>query len=114
MVEPPVTQTVRLIVQDNPQQFVGYATDTGISITAEEVVLHFGLRSSGPDPLASVMGVAKLYLSLPHTKRLVAALVRSLESYESTLGEIDADPNARLLRSVQQNKQEVESDGDEG
>lgn len=110
MAEPPTAQDVKLLVEDNPQQFVGYATDTGLSISAEEVVLHFGLRMAAQGGPMSVSGVAKLYLSLPHAKRLANVLARTIESYESTLGEIESDPNARLLRVLQE-KQQGEGDG---
>lgn len=114
MAEPPVTESVRLVVQDNPQQFVGYATDTGVTVSAEEVVLHFGLRNSAPEGPMSVNGVAKLYLSLPHAKRLANALARTLESYERTLGEIETDPNARLLQAMHEQKPATGEDGNQG
>jgi hypothetical protein len=81
-------------ILDNPNQFVGYANITGILISSDDVVFHFGLRKT-ENPVEGA-GIAKIYLGLPHAKRLCNALSKSLQKYEELFGEIIEDPGARL------------------
>jgi len=82
----PVSQKIEIKIEDGPDQFVGYANLCRITLTGEEAILHFGARTYA-DPNTGI-GNAKLYLSLPHVKRLSMALLRTIKSYEKALGEI--------------------------
>ena len=81
-------------MKDGTGQLVGYANLISIITTAEEVILHFGERGM-EDPNKGI-GFAKIYLSLPHAKRLVGALMRTLKNHEGIFGEIIADPAKQL------------------
>ena len=81
-------------ITDDPKQLVAYANIATASSTAEEFILHFGLRN--PDDPNVGIGVAKVYLSLPHAKRLALALAQVVKGYEETFGEIATDPLSRL------------------
>ena len=81
-------------MKDGPGQIVGYANLISIITTPEEVILHFGERSmEGPN---KGIGIAKIYISLPHAKRLAGALIRTLKNHEEIFGEINADPTKQL------------------
>lgn len=71
-----------------------YANVCNITATPDEVFLHFGQKNT--DNPGGAAHVAKVCLSLAHTKRLVTALARVIETYESTFGEVIADPAERL------------------
>lgn len=81
------------IIIDNLEQKITYATNAQVSVSPEEVTLHFGLRTGEPN---EANGVAKIYLSLPHAKRLVIAWGALLEQHEELFGEINLDPTKRL------------------
>lgn len=77
-------------VTTTPGQPVIYANVCGIIITAEEAILQYGLRV--PESPDHANGVATVYMSLPHAKRLAEALDRSIREYEKVFGKIPADP----------------------
>jgi hypothetical protein len=84
----------RVVVTENSDQFVGYANVTGILLSPDDLILHFGQRN--PQNPKEGKGIAKIYLGLPHAKRLLLALSNAIEKYESTFGEIVSDPGASL------------------
>ncbi|HZG52773.1 MAG TPA: DUF3467 domain-containing protein [Pyrinomonadaceae bacterium] len=90
----PIEKTEEITIYDSPQQFVGYANINGITFTPEEVVMHLGLRRL--ENLNEADGVAKIYLNLPHAKRIMLALAHLIERHEMFFGEINADPGSRL------------------
>ena len=80
--------------EESPQTARYYSNYTGISVTSEEFVLRFSERDmKDPD---KVIETARIYLGLPHAKRLVIAMARSLKAHEATFGEIITDPVAAL------------------
>jgi len=81
-------------ILDAPDQKVCYSDLMEIKVTAEEIVLHFGLKKNVESDGA--VGVAKIYLSVPHAKRVADALTNSLNAYEQLFGEIEANPENRL------------------
>ena len=87
-------------IQDKPSQLVSYANLCTITLTPEEAVLHFGERNAtNPNEGA---GVAKIYLSLPHAKRIAHAMLQSIQSYEQAFGEIVTNPYERLTPEARQ------------
>jgi hypothetical protein len=83
-----------LVILDGPNQFVGYANVTAILLSTDDVILHFGQRN--PKKVKEGVGIAKIYLGLPHAKRLAIALNQTIQKYESGFGEIVSDPGSRL------------------
>jgi hypothetical protein len=81
------------IIIDNPEQKITYANLGQVSVSPEEVVLHFGIRTNESNV---ANGVAKIYLSLPHAKRLVIAWASLIQQHEELFGEINLDPTTRL------------------
>ena len=88
MGRPQISSVQNIDIQESPNEFQGYANMVRITLTNDDVSLHFALRG-GPD---SAKGVAKLYLGLPQAKRLALTLLRSIENYESVFGEININP----------------------
>ncbi len=83
-------------VEDDAQQLVTYSNLCGVSVSAEDAILHFGQRRSETPHIAT--GVAKVYLSLPNLKRLRKALDQIIVNYEGLFGEIDDDPAAKVAQ----------------
>lgn len=81
-------------ITDSPNQFVGYANINGVTLTAEEAIIHFGTRRQESPELAD--GIAKIYVGLPHIKRIAIMLAQIIGSYEEAFGEIPTDPSARI------------------
>jgi hypothetical protein len=77
-------------IENGPNEITSYANLVGMVFGVDDVLLHFALRTEG-DPTKAV-GVAKIYLSLPHAKRIVTALKNGLEQIEKLVGEIVEDP----------------------
>lgn len=75
-----------------------YSNYAAVSATPEEVILRFCQRDM-KDP-NRVIEIARVFLSLPHAKRLVIAMGRSLKSYEEIFGEVPADPVQTLTPEV--------------
>ena len=71
-----------------------YSNYAALAVTPEEFILRFGERNL-KDP-NKIIEAARVYLSLPHAKRLVIAMARSLKAHEETFGEIVTDPVASL------------------
>jgi hypothetical protein len=71
-----------------------YTNIASISATPEEFSMHFGIRKK-KDPNHGI-GVAMIYMSLPHAKRLAEAMAKAIHSHEQTFGEIITDPANRL------------------
>jgi hypothetical protein len=90
--------TPKKSVQDSPSELVFYSNIASVSLTPEEAILHFGQRDS-EDPNKGE-GVAKVYLSLPHAKRLASVLAKGLSRHEEVFGEIIADPEKRLSPEI--------------
>ena len=84
----------QVVVLDNPNQYVGYTNVTGILFSTDDVILHFGQRN--PINPKEGLGIAKIYIGLPHAKLLATALNEAINKYESVFGEIAADPGAKL------------------
>ena len=55
------------VVKPTPGQPVLYANICGVSMTTDEAVLQFGLRT--PDNPSEATGVATVYMSLPQENR---------------------------------------------
>lgn len=83
-----------VVIHDTPNQFVGYANINGITVTPEEAIMHLGLRR--PDEPDVADGVAKIYLSLPHLKRIMLVLTEIVRDHEIYFGEIQVDADERL------------------
>ncbi len=81
-------------IYDSPGQVTTYATVSGITVTAEEAVLHFAVRRQGTPNEAD--GTVKVFLSLPHAKRIMLVLATLLKEYEQIFGEVYPDANMRL------------------
>lgn len=81
-------------IHDSPSQFVTYSNVNGISFTPEEAVMNFARRRQSDPTQAD--GVAKIYLSLPHAKRIMIVLAQLVEQYEQIFGEILLEPHQRL------------------
>jgi hypothetical protein len=87
-------------ILDNPDQKIGYSDIAYIRVSAEEVVLHFGLRTEDALDDNIGNGVAKVYVSLPHARRIANSLTKSLAAYEEAFGKIESDPEKRLSTKV--------------
>lgn len=81
-------------IHDSPSQFVAYSNVNGVSFTPEEAVMNFALRRQSDPTQAD--GVVKVYLSLPHAKRIMLVLAQLVEQYEQIFGEILLEPHQRL------------------
>jgi hypothetical protein len=82
------------VVLDNPEQKVTYANLGRVIVSPEEVTLHFGIRKQ--DDLNVADGVAKIFITLSHAKRLVIAWTKILQQHEELFGEIVIDPLKKL------------------
>ena len=87
-------------INDTSDQKVSYSDIATIRVSAEEMVFHFGLRQE--DSLNIGEGVAKVYVSLPHAKRIANVLLSSIEGYEEVFGEIEGDPEKRLSPEIRE------------
>lgn len=85
-------------ISDNSEQKVSYSDVAAIRATAEEIIFHFGLRQE--DNPSSGKGVAKIYVSPAHAKRIANALVSSIKRYEEMFGAIEADFEKRLAPEI--------------
>ena len=94
-----------VVITDDPNQLVTYVDSARASASPEEFILHFGLRKTEEPHIAT--GVAKIYLSLPHAKRLALALAQVIKGYEDAFGKIETDPAARLTQDAR-NRLELE------
>ncbi len=90
---------------DESNQATGYADFVEIRVTAEETAFHFCLRKG--NNLNEAVGVAKMYVSIPHAKRIAHALTNSLKQYEHAFGEIKADAKDRLTPEGQKKLEEL-------
>ena len=70
----------------------------------EETIIHFALRNE-IDPFKGT-GIAKVYLTTAHAKRLMSALKKGLEQLEAIFGEVVEDPGAKLTADQLQKLQE--------
>jgi len=114
MVEPEANLE-EVVIHESPAQFVGYSNLNRITITAEEVVVHFGLRRTNSPNEAD--GVAKMILSLPHAKRVLIVLAQLFQEHELMFGEVQPDYNARLtpegvarVKALQETKEREKKD----
>ena len=82
------------------EQPVFYVNVCSVSITPEEAILQFGLRAL-EDP-SQANGVAAVYMSLAHAKRLAEALSQTLQRYEKVFGEIITDPTTLLPQEMRE------------
>ena len=81
-------------IGNGPRQTNCYSNLCRVTVSAEETILHFGERLD-KDPNIGI-GNAKIYLSLPHAKRLAKTLLRAIEAYEKSFGEIPEHPENHL------------------
>jgi len=88
MAEPPQGGAASPL-ESTPGEVGVYANLCNIQVTPEECILHFGQRKM-EDPMQGV-SVVRVFLSLPHAKRLVAALAQTLQRHEGRHGEIPDD-----------------------
>lgn len=96
----PSNPKAEIKIEDGPRQLSCYANLCRITFTPEEAILHFGERKD-VDHLKGV-GNAKIYLSLPHAKRLANAMLKTIKSYEKNFGEISEQPLDHLTLEGQQ------------
>jgi len=98
-----------VVIEDSPNELTTYANLVGLLFGTEEVLFHFALRTPN-DPNRGV-GVAKIYVTLPHAKRMLKTLSDGIEGIEKLIGEIVADPGSKippeLLQQLQQGKTET-------
>lgn len=92
-------------VLDESNQATGYADIVAIRVTPDEAVFHFGLRKES-DPNEAI-GIAKMYVSIPHAKRIAHVLTTSLKEYEHMFGEIKTDVKDRLTPEGQKGLEEL-------
>lgn len=93
-------------IKDNPNQLVAYANINRITMTPEEAIFHFGLRSQ--ENAMEADGVAKIYLSLPHAKRIAIVLAQILTEYEAMFGEVLPEFEMRLTEEGRKRIEESE------
>lgn len=86
----PSKPKVETKIENGPRQTNCYANLCRITVSTEEAILHFGERLDN-DP-NNGLGNAKIYLSLPHAKRLAKTMLRAIEAYEKSFGEIPEHP----------------------
>lgn len=91
------------VVEKGTNEITAYANMASIMFGVEEVIIHFGLRNT--DDLNKGVGVAKIYMTPQHAKRLAAALSNSVQNIEGIFGEIIADPMSKLTPEQLQNLQ---------
>lgn len=72
---------------DTEGEFQTYANICGVSFTEDDVLLHFAIKDHDG---ATAHGVARVYLTVPHAKRLHQALGRLIERHEERFGPIRA------------------------
>jgi Protein of unknown function (DUF3467) len=93
---PPAQQTAEVVVDDSGAQPT-YANFCRVIATPEEVILDFGLN---PQPFTAGGQVVKanhrIVLSAYTTKRLLTALVMTIQRHEQTFGAIEVDVNRRV------------------
>lgn len=100
------------VVGDTPTQLVAYCNLSQMTLAPEEAMLHFGIR--GRDNANEAQGVAKIYLSLSHIKRIAVGLGSLIQQYEEIFGEIPLDPASRLTEKGRILHEEIEAQaGDE-
>jgi hypothetical protein len=85
---------VSVFIENGPNEITTYAHVVGLLFGTDEVLFHFALRTE--TDLTKAIGVARVYLSLPHAKRMLQALSAGIENLEKLFGEIVADPAQRL------------------
>jgi Protein of unknown function (DUF3467) len=76
------------------EMVANYANIASVHLSAEECALTFGVRGIASPNTAKT--VAIIYMSLPHAKRLVAALGNSIKIYEDNFGLIITDAIEKL------------------
>ena len=93
---PPAQQTTEVVVDDSGAQPT-YANFCRVTATPEEVILDFGLN---PQPFTAGGQVVKanhrIVMSPYTTKRLLGALVATIQRHEQTFGPIEVDVNRRV------------------
>jgi hypothetical protein len=75
--------------QSTAQTLRVYCNYAGMAATPEEFILRFCDRDL--DDSNKATEIVRVFLSLPHAKRLVIAMARALKGYEEIFGEIKAD-----------------------
>ena len=92
-------------IVDNPEEFVTYANINRMYLTPEEGVFHYALRI--PETPNRAKSMAKIYLSIPHVKRIAIGLVSLIQQYEAIFGEIPPEPEARLTEEGRKHLEKV-------
>ena len=91
------------VVLDIPGQLECYANMSTVSISAEEAVIHFGVRKQTIPNESN--GVVKIYVSLPHIKRIAFALNQIIQRFEEITGEeINPDPAQMLADKIKKSE----------
>lgn len=76
---------------DGPDLKVVFSNSARVAFSAEDVSLSFGLRDVNNPALTHLE--LRVYMSLPHAKRLAVAMARSIRRIEEAFGhEIEANP----------------------
>ena len=92
--EKPSSQKMETEIENGPRQTNCYANLCRITVSTEEAILHFGERKY--DSPNKGIGNAKIYLSLPHAKRLANSMLRAIQTYEKSFGKIPEHAVNRL------------------
>jgi hypothetical protein len=93
-------------IKDSPNEFTTYSDIGGVTMTPEELIFHFGLRSQENPGEAN--GVVKVYVALAHAKRIALILAQLITQYEETFGEIDTQRAKRLAEVLKRRSEGAE------
>ncbi len=95
-------------LNDVPSIFMTYANLCNITVTPEEVILHFGIRDieKAAKGINEGTGVAKVFLGLDHAKRFHEALGKTLEGHQGRMEGLLEEVRATLEREMQAKDQD--------
>jgi len=94
MADEPNLQTIIQTIDNDSNVPVFFTNIASTVATPEEFIINFGIRTLNEPNKGK--GVAIVYLSPSHAKRLAEAMARTVESYERNFGKIISDPENRL------------------
>jgi hypothetical protein len=81
----------RTVIKDGGEhEAVIYATISQLYVNPEQLTFHFGRHNL--ENADEALGVAKVYVSLSHAKRLSLVLPDLISRFEEIFGEINPDP----------------------
>ncbi|MBI3968715.1 MAG: DUF3467 domain-containing protein [Chloroflexi bacterium] len=89
-----VASAASLTIRHSADEPRTYANLCGVLVGPEEAILQFAVRDLA-DP-AIGQGVATIYTSVYHLKRLAVALFTAIEQHERRFGRVETDVKKRL------------------